>query len=413
MQLDGNRFRVKNRDPRASLNVRVLLVTKSLVKGGAATGARQLSQALSATGAEVIAVGAYEQSFGARIRLLRGIERSLERVFFDADTHCLRLGGPSLDLIKLCKQFVPDVVQLCDISGNVVSMADFHDANCPIIHRLSDFWPYHGPAHYVIDPSTANKSRSAAHWFYTRTISPHFALPDAITAPSSWLADNLKLPQTNRVRVEIIKNAVETPDSPCVRNIKRDRLRLGFIANRVLDPRKGFDRLNNAVGVLKRAGYDVETHVFGRIRQADKCSLGGAATIYHGTFGPSELPRVYDTFDILLCPSRLDNSPNVVCEALAWGCPVVAQRGTGVDSYITKDTGRLVDFSQLHDEAPKARAEAAQESLLHAITDIWKHFENFSLAAGQYARRDLAFDKVGAAYMRLYGELLEGTRSGD
>jgi glycosyltransferase involved in cell wall biosynthesis len=185
-------------------------------------------------------------------------------------------------------------------------------------------------------------------------------------------------------------------------------MRLGFIANPVLDRRKGFDSINGALGVLERAGYDLEVHIFGRISRAQRCAVGGAETHYHGTFGPADLPQVYGSFDILLCPSRLDNSPNVVCEALAWGCPVVAQADTGVESYISENTGRLVDFGGFRHGASKTQAEAAQEDFLRAISEIVKDFESFSTAASQYARRELAFDKIGTAYMRLYEEIMQG-----
>jgi hypothetical protein len=80
-------------------------------------------------------------------------------------------------------------VQLCDVSGNVLRLSDVAGMPCPVVHRMSDLWPYHGPAHYAVRPETAPRS---ARWLMRRTVLAGARLPAARVAPSQWLADVLR-----------------------------------------------------------------------------------------------------------------------------------------------------------------------------------------------------------------------------
>jgi glycosyltransferase involved in cell wall biosynthesis len=127
-------------------------------------------------------------------------------------------------------------------------------------------------------------------------------------------------------------------------------------------------------------------------------AIPGVEVIPCGPFSRSEISRVYDSFDILLCPSSVDNSPNVVIEALSHGRPVIAQLGTGMDSYISTDTGRLIDFGG------DSRSVAAD--LTVATEEILSDYECFSRQASEYVRSKLSPKVVGNAYLQLYRELL-------
>lgn len=374
--------------------MKILIITKSFTKGGSASGASNLLRALEAVGQEVICCDAYANPKGMLGRAARFAERAFERVCFDAETHCLRISSPVFDLPTLIAWHQPDIVQLCDVSGNAIRFSDFDKVPCPIVHRMSDFWPYHGPAHYATEP---DQGHWVSQWLLRKTVFSGRYLPDARVAPSHWLADHLGKHTEERHAIHVIRNAVNIPEFVPRKPPRPGTLRFGFISNSVLDPRKGFCKLIPRLQTLSNIGMDVSLHVHGRISDDEKSAASDIEIFYHGAFGRGELQRVFDSFDILLCPSRLDNSPNVLCEALAFGRPVIGQRETGMDSYIEERTGALLNFWT---DSSDMHAEFLENSLR-----IASDYSRFSASAAKYAAHQLSPRTIGLAYLGLYNEL--------
>jgi glycosyltransferase involved in cell wall biosynthesis len=202
--------------------------------------------------------------------------------------------------------------------------------------------------------------------------------------------------------VRFIRNA-QRPASTAYRQPPApDKLRFGFISNNVLDRRKGFEQLPPFLQGLTRHGISVAIHVYGHIPRGRSLRIPSVEIIAGGTFARERLNEVYDSFDILLCPSRHDNSPNVVTEALAYGRPVIAQAGTGIDSYLTSDTGASVDF--FNDNHP------AIDNFVYACKRIAANYLHYSTAAATYAADFLHPAIIGHQYLQLYSELIENRR---
>lgn len=371
--------------------MKCLVVAKTIKKGGAASGARNLLAALRAAGADVVAVDAYIEQRTKPIRLVRTLERLYERSFHGAETHCLRLGPPVFDLKRLYAEYRPDVIQLCDVSGNTIRFADIARVPCPVIHRMSDFWPYHGAHHYAEQaPQPFGLSDRALRY----TIFDGSAMPDCRVAPSHWLASRL-----GGSDIRVIRNAVSVPEGIAPRSIGEHILRFGFISGQIMDPRKGFPALARFVAaVAARSRRTVQLHAFGRTHDGRLPDISKVDVVLHPAFSREDLARVYSSFDILLCPSRLDNSPNVVTEALAYGVPVIGQSGTGMESYIRPEVGGLVDF---HNSGSSSVYEFQD-----IVQRISEHYSHFSERARRYAKEDLSPDVIGSKYLSLYEELL-------
>ncbi len=355
--------------------MKVLLVARSFTRGGAATGAANLGMALDAAGLEVVRISADDQP-----SRLRTIERVIERVLFDAETHCVRLGAPSIDLSAEVTRHAPDVVQLCDVSANTIDVRKVAALAPPTVHRMSDFWPYHGPAHYAGAPGSGT---GLARRLFAMGGYASFA-PTARVAPSDWLADKVE-----GVRPHVIPNAVADVPSAAPRELKEGPVRLGFISGKLNDPRKGLNRLLSAVQALPP---DLAVlHCYG----AGKVAERSGQVLNKGRFDKADRARVYEEIDILICPSRLDNSPNTVTEALSHGVPVIGQTGTGMESYIRDDHGVLLDFWG-----------RTGPDLQGAISKITARYNAFSEAALKRARSEFAPATVGQAYEKLYERLL-------
>ena len=373
--------------------MKVLVVAKTLSKGGAASGARNLINSLKIAGANVVTMDASVMLARSPLHAARVAERILERLLTDAETHFLRFGPPTFDLKALYSQYKPDVIQLCDISANTIRFRDVANIPCPVVHRMSDFWPYHGAHHYAVYPP---RKPDIADWVMKRLVFDGRCIPHHRVAPSDWLAKCL-----GGQDISVIRNAVVTPLDVSRRSLINGHLRFGFISGQIMDPRKGFVALPRLLSAIAAStSYKVHLHIFGSNASRSLPAIPGVETINHPSFSYSELATVYSSFDILLCPSHLDNSPNVVTEALAHGTPVIGQVGTGMDSYIFPAFGGLIDYhcSNFY----------AVDAFMSAVLNIVRNWSECSIRAQSFVREELSQLRIGMEYLALYKRLLSG-----
>lgn len=378
--------------------MKVLLIAKTLKRGGAARGANNLVSALRAAGAEVVTIDATSEARDGT-KVIRNLERLLEKGAFGNECHCLRFGPSNVDLHRALADHKPDILQLCDISGNTLKLGDLSHVRCPVVHRLSDFWPYFGPYHYA--PATEKKGgrERVAHGLMRRLLLKGHIAPDLIVAPSENTAIALRTSLDLQSRLEVVLNATPQPSvDPTPRAALVDtRIRLGFVAPKLADPRKGFDLLPPHLIQLAQAGWKPSLEVFGAVRPWQEIDIPGVQVNYHGVFVGNQIDEVYAAMDILLCPSRFDNSPNVVCEAMARGVPVVAQIGTGTESYVwSGQTGALIDFSSYSE----------MSLLTTTLESITANYTAMSRASISIAEKGLSPLVIGRRYISLYEELL-------
>src|SRR5690554_6699496 len=210
--------------------MKIVIISKSFSKGGAASGARNLRKALDNAGAEVISYDSMCLEVSIVKKLIRVVERVFDRLFFDPETHCFRFFKESLDLMEVYNRHKPDIIQLCDISGNLVDLRKACEVPCPVVHRLSDFWPYHGASHYSL---SADKGSVLANGFFSFFINQPKPRSLYHITPSEWLRDSL-ITDSSAGRF-FIPNAVQlqVTELPKYRN-SQDFLTLGFISNIVL-----------------------------------------------------------------------------------------------------------------------------------------------------------------------------------
>jgi glycosyltransferase involved in cell wall biosynthesis len=160
-------------------------------------------------------------------------------------------------------------------------------------------------------------------------------------------------------RITVIHNGHEVPALEQVADRETARRRLGLDAKGPVigmaarfERGKGADLLLRAAARLRRehpklvlllAGNGPELPALRRLA----AELGvDTATCFLG-FLP-DLAPFYDALDCFVLPSRAEALPNVLCEALARGCPCVATRVGGVPEIITDgECGVLVEPDDL------------------------------------------------------------------
>lgn len=111
---------------------------------------------------------------------------------------------------------------------------------------------------------------------------------------------------------------------------------------------KGLSELVASVTKLRQTRPDLRTILIGEgpylgtlkeqiaaSGQQDRITLAGGQL-------PEKVAQYINAADVLTLPSWSEGYPNVLVEALACGCPVVATRVGGIPEIVTADNGRLV-----------------------------------------------------------------------
>jgi len=116
-----------------------------------------------------------------------------------------------------------------------------------------------------------------------------------------------------------------------------------------LPPWKGWDLLWNALEMVARQVPEVCLEVVGPVPPSDQAAaLSRAANLgitvrFHGYCTPEQLARLHRECRVFVLPSRIENSPNALAEAMVSGMPCVAFAVGGVPSMIQdRVTGLLV-----------------------------------------------------------------------
>ena len=135
-----------------------------------------------------------------------------------------------------------------------------------------------------------------------------------------------------------------------------------YFVGSIGDPRKGFDLFCNAVIRLPHH-YRKEILVMhlGPVDKSKDILLynAGICIIHLGIFG-DEVPQViaYNAADYLICPSRYDNTPNVIAEAHMCGLPVIAANTTGTSEMVSEGNNGMLTNVENADEFACALSNA-------------------------------------------------------
>jgi glycosyltransferase involved in cell wall biosynthesis len=119
---------------------------------------------------------------------------------------------------------------------------------------------------------------------------------------------------------------------------------------------------------------------------------------FHGSQPKSVIAETMRAADLFVLPSRFDNLPCVVVEALASGLPVVSTTVGGIPELVDDERGRLVP-----PDDPPALADALQYML--------ENLEAFDRRAiGDAARDSYSLEVVGEQLSGIYDSVLRGDR---
>ena len=289
-----------------------------------------------------------------------------------------------------------DVVHLHWIHQAMISVAEIARITKPVVWTLHDGWAAAGTEHYpnghassLIDRLAAARKRR--HWR---------DFPFVIVTPSTWLSavfgENAIFRDRRRhvVPNPVLADEFALQDRARVRRdlgLSGDRITLLFGAHDVTHPRKGADLLADALATLADfEGRAIELVVFGGGEPLPAMPVPVRRIGWVG----NELAAWYNAAAVLLAPSRIDNLPNTVAEAMGCGLPAVAFRIGGLPDLIDhRRTGYLARPFDVEDFAAGIRWVLGEPR------------ETLQRAVGERARM-LAADTVVPAYLEVYEQAL-------
>jgi glycosyltransferase involved in cell wall biosynthesis len=291
--------------------------------------------------------------------------------------------------------------------------------NKPIVWTFHDMWPFTGGCHYSGDcegfmkncghcpmlksPSTADVSaqqQKAKRMLFATGNWAGVGCSEWITREASksslWSNKTLQaIPnpiQTNFFKPgnkELLRKKYGVPNGQKV---------LLFTAMSLHDQRKGFDLLEKALHELARIKPEFQPLLL--IAGKSSQELGSRLPFKAHLAGPlpaDKMPEVYALADAMVLPSRQDNLPNTIMEAMSCGLPVAAFKIGGIpEMVIPGQTGELADpFDSL--------------SLAHAIDQVLTHSHQYESSARQWVLDHYSYPKISDRYKAVYHQLLGKT----
>lgn len=311
-------------------------------------------------------------------------------------------------------RFRPKLAHLHWVGHGMLRVEEIGKLRCPVIWTLHDTWAFTGGCHYTgactgfrQECGNCPQLMSGIENDISRRLMQRKAhvfrdVDMTIVAPSHWLA-NLAASSSLFVgrRIEVIPNGLDANvykpiDQSAARayfGIENKNPVILFGAHWLPDPRKGGDLLAAAL-----ANLDCRCTLltFGEgefpLENAPKVQLRSLGSLSDD----ASLALAYSAADVFACPSREDNLPNTVAEAMACGTPCAAFSANGLPDMIA----HRVDgwLAQAFD--PADLAAGLRWLTTHPRPDELRR------AARAKALSEYSLEVMSARYESLYTELL-------
>lgn len=242
-----------------------------------------------------------------------------------------------------------DIVNLHWVGSVLDYTRFFRNVSKPIVWTLHDMNPFMGIAHYCGDRDTNVQFAALEEQvreLKSKSICQHPNL--SVVNLCQWMKSYSEKSKAfaNRTHT-IIPNSIDTNVfSAYDKNIIRTELSLPldkpillFVSQSVENRRKGFDLLQDA---LKKLHRDCVILVVGEanevLKSIDNCIFVGTINDEH------RMAMLYAAADAFILPSREDNLPNTMVEALCCGTPVISFSNGGMRDHIqTLTNGVLIE----------------------------------------------------------------------
>ena len=318
---------------------------------------------------------------------------------------------PSADIYHLHQ-----ITEFVDYRATLSRLA----ARAPIVWTLHERTPFTGGCHYSFGcdgfaatcgscPQLGSSSHyDLSHSVWLRKSGVYNRIPPTrfhVVGASHWIAAEAQRSSLfNRFPISVIPYGIDTDVFRPMPEARRLLDALGvsptarivlFVSDWMGNPRKGFDLLDAALH--SRPLCNVALVSLGR---GDRPRLQSQMPHVHlGGFTEDRMVALaHSLADVFVIPSRQDNLPNTVLEAMACGTPVVGFKTGGIPEMVRDGVnGLLAEAGDVADLADALATLLADEPRRAAM----------ARAARDLAEREYTRARQGERYLRLYESVLE------
>ncbi len=241
-----------------------------------------------------------------------------------------------------------DIVNLHWVGSILDYKRFFKNVRKPIVWTLHDMNPFMGIAHYCGDRDANPQFLSLEEQIRILKVKAIAQHPNvSVVNLCNWMKSYSSRSEAfaNRKHA-VIPNSIDITtfkvyDKKEVRKglgLPVDKPILLFVSQSVVSRRKGFDLLQNVLRLNENCVLLVAGGACGSIKDFSNCRFVG--TMYE----EQRMALLYAAADAFILPSREDNLPNTMVEALCCGTPVISFSNGGMRDHIrTFENGVLVE----------------------------------------------------------------------
>jgi glycosyltransferase involved in cell wall biosynthesis len=304
------------------------------------------------------------------------------------------------DITKFPAYEAADIVHLHWVA-DLLDYPSFFSKNVkPVVWTLHDMNPLQGGFHYLGDAATnPHLADLEMEYLYIKEKAISTVRKMSVVALSKWL---LHLSSHKSILQgfthKLIPNGVdESIFKPLNKEFAREALGLPvantivlFVSERLSVRRKGFDLMQEVINRFS----EQEQVLFCAVGIQDTAPQRN--TVYLNTIYDERLMAVvYAACDVFIMPSREDNLPNVMLEALACGTPVIATPVGGIKDVVIPGFNGFL--------AQNVSVEGLYEALRMFLSR--KNIFNPAQIREDFLKK-YTIEKQVSAYLKLYNEIL-------
>jgi glycosyltransferase involved in cell wall biosynthesis len=412
--------------------MRVTHVSTRDLAGGAARASFRLHQGLLSLGADSRLAVLEKSSNSRRVDLAQAgdfaagawrdiVSKYLQHLKTPFSDTILSLPFPGVPPEELACLDRAQVVNLHWVANflNPEILREIFNLGKPVVWRLDDEWPFTGGCHYRSGceghlkdcsrcPQVSPEAWPLIEELFKRKRQAYAGAPLTVVSPSRWLAEVAAQSRLFRdYDVRVIPNGV---DSQEFKPVPGARARLGiadealvalFVAH-VFDKRKGVDDMEQAAAFCLSDPLLAEAASEGRfffLCLGDRKYPANPALplrFVPPVWDNELLSAYYSAADVFVIPSREDNFPNTVLEAMCCAKPVVGVDSGGIPEQILDSCTGLV--------TPAGAPFELAQAILSLLKDKPRS-KAMGLAARERAVEEYSHTRQAGRFLALYEEL--------
>jgi len=234
------------------------------------------------------------------------------------------------------KQQKYDILHIHWPYRGLISLRDLRRINIPIVWTLHDSWPIQ---EFSFLPTEERRKNNLIAEIFVRNKRKSLYNINYV-APSNWMfnyAVQNKIKNITRIKNPLNIDQSQIIKKPLSKNWRaKDNLKLGFVSGESLNAyNKGFDKISKNLASFDRK--NISLNVIGA-KVVNNEPAYNCLNFIPPSNSKFKMQEFYEAIDYLLVPSRFDNYPNVILEAIAYGVPVIGEKTSGITEMV-RDSG--------------------------------------------------------------------------